>query len=111
MSRRVLTFLLVAALAATVALAQSPTGPAQPFRPALSASANLFARLWSFLAPSSGRNGCSVDPSGRCLPQGSGLVAEDNGCQVDPSGLCRKVPRSVQTKNGCQVDPDGRCMP
>jgi hypothetical protein len=103
--RRVLILLLATVLAATTAMAQPPGDPLRSLRPALSDSADLFARLWSLLARP-WKNGCQVDPSGPCLPRGSGVAAEDNGCEVDPNGFqCRA------TKNGCSVDPDGRCVP
>jgi len=106
-TRRILTLLLVTALAATTALAQSPTGAFQPLRPALSDSGDLFARLWSLLARPWTKNGCEVDPNGRCLTKGSRPVAGDNGCELDPSGV--RCPAT--TKNGCSVDPSGRCLP
>ena len=96
-SRRVFILLLVTALAATAARAQSPTDNLQPLRPA-----DLFVRLWSLLAQPWSKNGCELDPSGRCLPLGSGPTAADNGCEVDPNGT---------TKNGCEFDPDGRYHP
>lgn len=92
-SRRVLTLVLVTALAATAALAQPPTAAR-----GVSVSADLFDRLWSFLAQSWSKNGCEFDPNGRCRE------AAKNGCEVDPSGRCQA------TKNGCEVDPDGRCL-
>ena len=86
LSRRVLTLLLVTALAATTALAQSPTEAFQPLRPALSDSGDLFAHLWSLLARPWTKNGCELDPDGRCLTKGSRAAAGDNGCELDPSG-------------------------
>ncbi|HEV2854119.1 MAG TPA: hypothetical protein VHC97_15100 [Thermoanaerobaculia bacterium] len=41
---------------------------------------------WTFLARAWEKNGCSVDPFGRCL-DGS-RTATDNGCRVDPDGGC-----------------------
>jgi hypothetical protein len=121
LSRLVLTVLLAVVLASTAALAQSPSGSAlRPLRAAELASPNLFSRLWSLLA-SWNKNGCQVDPSGRCLTQGSTVETGDNGCELDPSGRCRVQPKNgcefdpsgrcrVQTKNGCELDPDGRCI-
>jgi hypothetical protein len=44
------------------------------------------AWLWSFLARVWEKNGCRVDPNGRCL---DGLQAPaKNGCSVDPNGRC-----------------------
>ena len=109
LSRLVLTLLLAVVLAGTAALAQSPSGSAlRPLRATELASPNLFSRLWSLLASWS-KNGCSVDPSGRCLNQGGTLTTGDNGCSVDPDGRCQASQATSQTKNGCQVDPSGRC--
>ena len=112
LSRMVLTLVLTTLLVTTAALAQTPVFSAvRPLGPAASASQDLFARLWSFLTQPWSKNGCEVDPSGRCLPQGSGLAPGDNGCQVDPDGRCRAGQSPVQSKNGCELDPNGRCTP
>ncbi|HKI02636.1 MAG TPA: hypothetical protein VKK31_11710 [Thermoanaerobaculia bacterium] len=62
-----------------------------------------FARLWSFLTRVWAKEGCRIDPSGRCLD-------DKNGCSVDPNGRCLVVPE-VTLKNGCSIDPYGRCLP
>jgi hypothetical protein len=50
------------------------------------ASPAPLARLWTFLAGAWAKNGCRVDPDGRCL---DGLQAPaKNGCRVDPFGRC-----------------------
>lgn len=70
--------------------------------------------LWAFLARAWAKNGCRIDPNGRCL---DGLQAPaDNGCGVDPNGLgakngCRVDPDGLSAKNGCHVDPNGLCAP
>lgn len=110
LSRMVFTLFLTTLLVTTAAVAQSPASSAvRPAGPTASASQDLFARLSSFLTHPWSKNGCSVDPSGRCLP-GSGL-APDSGCQVDPDGRCRTGQSAVQTENGCGLDPSGRCIP
>lgn len=108
LTRMVLTLLLATLLVGTAALAQSRTG-SRSLRLTESASPDLFANLWSLLAQWS-KNGCEVDPSGRCLPKVSRLRAGDNGCEFDPSGRCRESQGPVHTKNGCELDPDGRCV-
>ena len=111
-SRMVLVLLLTAVLAAAAGLAQ-PLAGAAPRAPRLevSASTDLFARLWSSLTRFWSKNGCQVDPSGRCLGQSTVQPAGDNGCQVDPDGGRCLARSTVQTTadNGCEVDPDGRC--
>lgn len=109
LTRMVLTFLLATLLVGTAAIAQPRTG-SRSFRLVEAASPDLFVRLWSLLAQWS-KNGCQVDPDGRCLPKVSSLGAGDNGCELDPSGRCRVGQNTIQTKNGCSVDPDGRCIP
>jgi hypothetical protein len=84
-ARMVLTLLLVSVFAATTALAQAPAISVRNF-PFSASSPELFAWIQSHLAQFRSKNGCSVDPSGRCLPQGSGLSRGDNGSEVDPSG-------------------------
>lgn len=43
----------------------------------------IFDRIWSFLRRIESKEGCNIDPWGRCLP--------------------------LQPKEGCGIDPDGRC--
>jgi len=110
-SRMVLTLFLATVLAATAALAQSPAASAvRPIRLAASAPPDLFAQLWSLLTAPWSKNGCEADPSGRCLPKGSGPTTVDNGCELDPDGRCRAGQSTVQPKNGCEFDPNGRCI-
>src|SRR5262249_29649907 len=78
------------------------TAVAQP----IPAAPGLFARLWSLMSQVWGKNGCELDPNGRCLQQGASPF---NGCELDPSGRCRADQSPLQ-KNGCEVDPDGRCI-
>jgi hypothetical protein len=49
-------------------------------------------RLWGFLRTVWTKEGCHIDPDGRCKP---GMTS----------------PPPVQTKDGCNIDPDGRCKP
>jgi hypothetical protein len=110
LTRLFVTLLLATVLAGTAALAQSPISSAgRSFRVTESASADLFARFWSLLGRWS-KNGCELDPSGRCLPKDSGL---DNGCGLDPDGRCQTSQSTGQTKadNGCGLDPSGGCKP
>ena len=50
-----------------------------------------FDRLWSLLLGAWAKEGCNIDPNGRCVTQGP----------------------AQQTKEGCGIDPDGRplCKP
>lgn len=67
---------------------------------------NPWAGLWSFVLRLWGKNGCGIDPDGRCLP--SVAPPAENGCGLDPSGQC--TPSASAPKNGCGLDPNGRCV-
>ena len=41
--------------------------------------------LWSLLERAWEKDGCLIDPNGRCLP---GPVTTKNGCVIDPNGRC-----------------------
>jgi hypothetical protein len=46
-----------------------------------------------------------VDPNGgHCTPSAAQRPQSKEGCNIDPSGRC-------VTKAGCNVDPSGRCLP
>ena len=42
--------------------------------------------LWSLLERAWEKEGCSIDPYGRCLPEP--VTAPKNGCSIDPYGRC-----------------------
>jgi len=88
---------LVALFLVTTAVSAEPR-PGARAHSARTVAMESFSGFWSVLASFWTKNGCSVDPSGVCLPT-------KNGCQMDPDGHC------LPTKNGCQVDPNGRCLP
>lgn len=46
----------------------------------------IFSRIWSFLRRVESKEGCHIDPLGRCAP-------------------------APQPKEGCNIDPNGRCLP
>jgi len=73
------------------------TTTAQPLKPAhktytVSASATVapLARLRSWFLSVWEKNGCAIDPGGRC--QADSVTAPqsivDNGCAIDPGGRC-----------------------
>jgi hypothetical protein len=66
-----------------------------------------FAWLWSFLGRAWTKEGCHIDPYGRCLtsPQ-----TTDAGCSIDPYGRCLPGTQD-DTDAGCMIDPYGRCLP
>lgn len=62
--------------------------------------ADLFSRLLRLLSGLWEKEGCIIDPNGRCAP------VTDAGCLIDPDGQCAPVIPDA----GCIIDPNGRCM-
>ncbi|MEO6193890.1 MAG: hypothetical protein ABIS20_12830 [Thermoanaerobaculia bacterium] len=92
---------LFALLLASTAVSAEPRGPHRA-RTVASDSMESFSRFWRVLAGFWTKNGCSLDPSGICLPK---ATPTENGCSADPDGRC------LPTKNGCSADPSGSCLP
>ena len=67
----------------------------------------LFSKLWSLLTRAWAKEGCHIDPYGRCLDASK---VTKNGCSVDPNGRC-EPDSQIMPKNGCSIDPYGRCLP
>jgi hypothetical protein len=78
-------------------------------KPVGSFAAAPLPSLWSWLVNLWEKNGCAIDPHGRCLPGAAPVQPDgaDNGCGIDPWGHCQVAP----AKNGCMIDPHGRCLP
>jgi hypothetical protein len=90
--RRTILFILLAVLTAAW---PSSAAPAQR-NSSLSAQADertmipeIFDRLWSFLRRAESKDGCHIDPLGRCVPE----------------------QKPTHRKEGCNIDPWGRCVP
>jgi len=69
-------------------------------------------QVWSYLAGALTKEGCGIDPNGRCLTASTGSVpvSSDSGCTIDPSGHC--LPGGVAPSSldaGCGLDPNGHC--
>ncbi|MBW8874022.1 MAG: hypothetical protein JF614_03595 [Acidobacteria bacterium] len=115
---RAVALLLILAVLLPWAAAAAPPDRAVRTHPGLYESTAPFASLWSWLAGLWEKNGCGLDPSGRCLP-GTGAAhaqpaSADNGCAIDPWGRCLSGPGAAPVQpagadNGCGLDPDGRC--
>lgn len=106
MSRRLLSTLAVLAIAALpLPAAGFPRPEPAVARFSVEAPGSLFAWLRGLLGLQE-KNGCRVDPNGRCIPE----PTAKNGCHADPNGYCLTgaTPGPV-TENGCVVDPFGRC--
>ncbi len=111
MSRIPLAFRAIALLLVLAILPWSAA--AKPLQQAgkspIGSAAAPLSSLWSWLINLWEKNGCAIDPWGRCLSSTAPAqpTGADNGCMIDPDGRCRVAP----TKNGCMIDPSGRCLP
>jgi hypothetical protein len=93
LARSIVLLLVLLFVAAPFASAAAP-----PDRTVRSANSRfeapaLLSRLLSWLTGDWEKNGCMIDPGGRCL-QGTGAApappaaGQDNGCGIDPGGRC-----------------------
>jgi hypothetical protein len=71
-------------------------------------------QFWSYVAGALTKEGCGIDPSGRCITASSSgtsaPVGSDAGCTIDPDGYCLPgglAPASPDA--GCTIDPNGHC--
>ena len=72
----------------------------------------LLGNFWSFLRSVWEKEGCGIDPWGRCVsgPDQSPPLQPKEGCNIDPNGHCIQEP-TPSPKIGCHIDPWGRCIP
>lgn len=71
---------------------------------------DFLSRAWSLLAGAWTKEGCQIDPSGRCGLAPLPVNKVDTGCHIDPDGRCRSVPAPVNSLDtGCHIDPNGSC--
>jgi len=90
--RKILLVLLVTVLVTPWASAAGPQAESpRSVRAVEPATLDFFSRIWSFLRRVGSKEGCDIDPSGRCA----------NGPAQSPP---------PQLKEGCGIDPLGRCM-
>jgi hypothetical protein len=89
--RRKTALLLLTSLLALPWAATATPRPESPRRAEAAASAflDVLARAWSLFTGVLNKEGCHIDPSGRCIP-------------AEP-------PSTIQTDTGCHIDPNGRC--
>ncbi len=90
--------LVLRAVALLLVLAVAPwSAAAEPFHrarhpnPSASSVAAPLSSLWSWLISLWEKNGCMIDPDGRCLPGALPVqpaTSTDNGCGLDPWGRC-----------------------
>lgn len=94
MSRIPLAFRAVAVLLLMVILPWSAAAEtlhrAGEPKPIGSSAAAPLSSLWSWLISLWEKNGCAIDPWGRCLPSTTPAqpASADNGCSIDPGGRC-----------------------
>ena len=101
----VIALALVALLGAPLTSAAAPRNGGFRLQDSYS---DVVAWRWSVINERWSKNGCSIDPFGRCVT--NSLEGTDNGCLIDPSGRCVAVPQET-TKEGCRIDPSGGCVP
>jgi hypothetical protein len=112
-------FLLAASLALLLSMPSLAAGPQTPPRGHHARISNpvteALRQLWNYVAGALTKEGCGIDPNGRCVTSTSGISAPDGseeaGCGIDPSGRCLQgglAPASLDA--GCGLDPSGRCM-
>jgi hypothetical protein len=87
--RKTILLLLAAVLAAPWASVAGPrTEGDQPAQAVQPGALELLDRFWGFLRNTWNKDGCHIDPFGRCTPQPP--VQTKEGCNVDPNGNCRR---------------------
>lgn len=88
--RKTAVLLLAAVLVFPLA---ASAGPRPPRAPEVSASTllDLVGRVWGFFTGHREKEGCYIDPDGRCVPRAPlpPTIQADSGCYIDPSGGCR----------------------
>jgi hypothetical protein len=103
---RAFALLLVLAILPWSAAAEPLHRAGKP-NPVGSSAGTPLSSLWSWLISLWEKNGCAIDPWGRCR-----VVPAKSGCMIDPGGRC--LPGSTPAQpanavNGCGIDPGGRC--
>lgn len=106
--RLIAVFALGALLGMPLASVAGPRVPAQRIE-AQEIALEPFARLWSFLTRVWAKEGCHIDPYGRCLEGSQAApapITPKNGCSIDPYGLCTSGSTN-SADAGCGIDPYG----
>jgi hypothetical protein len=87
-----LLLLTLTLLASAAFAAGGPAGRHQQSAVAKPAPATLLSRAWSLLTALWDKEGCHIDPNGRCVtgPASAPVVPAqaDSGCNIDPNGRC-----------------------
>ena len=86
--------IVVLALCAFLGIpATSLAGPhsAARFSEDRTVSASLLSRVWDAMVSVWEKEGCTIDPYGRCAPKSQATTDDqksDAGCMIDPNGRC-----------------------
>jgi len=92
--RRKTILLLLVALFATPWISAAESRAIESARPVQilePAQFHLLNQLWNTLRSLWSKEGCQIDPNGRCLTSPSPpppTLQTDEGCNIDPSGRC-----------------------
>jgi hypothetical protein len=102
--RRLIIVLTLGAFLGSPAISLAGPHSTARFSEERTADLPLLSRLWNAVVRAWEKEGCTIDPYGRCVnvPLDSG----DAGCMIDPNGRCLQ-----KSDNGCSIDPFGRCIP
>ena len=107
-TRRFASSLVIAILAGNAAQAAPWSRPSSPV-----SEEGLFSAAWRWLAHllpdvpfSQTKEGCGMDPNGRCIPTPPS-TAEAGSCGMDPDGTPRCAPSAGLSDAGGMMDPNG----
>jgi hypothetical protein len=106
--RMVTVFALIAVLGTPLSSMAAPRAAAGRSEAHSAAAPESLAWLWSLLARVWAKEGCRIDPNGRCITDSQ--TTTDEGCSIDPYGPCLTGTQD-NTDAGCMIDPYGRCIP
>ncbi len=84
--RRLIVVLALCAFLGSPATSLAGPRSAARFSEDRTVSASLLSRLWNAVVRAWEKEGCSIDPYGRCLTDTQDSA--DAGCSIDPYGRC-----------------------
>jgi hypothetical protein len=102
--RRLIVVLALGAFLGSPAISLAGPHSTARFSEERAADLPLLSRLWNAVVRAWEKEGCSIDPYGRCVKNIQ--ESAEAGCSIDPYGRCLQ-----KSDNGCSIDPFGRCIP
>jgi hypothetical protein len=87
LSKVVLASVLALVLAVPALPAAQRRAPSAPRARVSSSAGEAFLRLWNSMTGLL-KEGCTIDPNGRCVPRVVAPTSLDAGCTIDPDGRC-----------------------